>query len=253
MSQLPGIVTHRKPKKMALDSAQKSALVYGDPIVIETGQTDSGNSVRSTVLRPGNVVAKKSGSTKFVVADDYAHIDQGTAAAVVSAEAPDGDWASKVLKLFRNGVKVAEVTAAATDDTLAEWLTLLNGDQAFAANAEAADDGAGKLEITDQLGIGAIRVEINLNTAYANAFDSDDDGTNDSSYAEDENDLVDVRVILEEVDMLDAGGNADDGFCSENAWAGIFRVSDLITGGSDGTIPASAKGVLRARGSQFAS
>jgi len=246
MSSLPGIVTHRKPKRMALNDAQQSALIKGGPVVIESGQVDAGNTAyRTTVLRPGNVITKKTGSTKFVVVDDYANVDQGTVAAVTSAIAPDVTWQSVVLTIFRNGVKVYTVTAGAADDTLAEFLTLLNTTTPM-PELIAADDGGGKLKITDEIGNGdAIRVEASLATAYGTAGGA-------GSYAEDEGTVPDVRVILEEVDMLSAAGSAQDGFCSENAWSGSFRVGDLIRGKSGAAgIPASAKAILKARGSQF--
>lgn len=244
-SNVPGITTHKTPKKMGLDDVQVSALVYGDPIVIESGATDSGHTNQTNTLRPGQVLIKKTGSTKFIVASDYANADPGSVAVVDSAEAPDSDWASTTITLYRNGVLVATVTAAAGDDTLGEFLTLLNSDQSFAANAIAADDGGGNLRITDLQGGGdALRVESTLATAYGTAGGA-------GSYAEDEGELPDVRVTLEEVTMVDANGTAMDGFCSENARVGHFKVADLVTNGTKGSIPASAKGVLKKRGSKF--
>lgn len=249
-TSLPGVTTRTKPKRLALDDVQLSSLVYGDPIVIESGTTDAGSS-RSTLLRPGGVYMKKTGSTKFVAVTNVHEVDQGTPAAITSAEAVDAGWASKTLTLFRNGVKVAEVTVGGADDTAAEWVTALHADVAFRANATASDS-SGSLVITDNLGGGdALRVEVDLDTAYDNAFDSSGGSSNDSSYEEAIGTVPDVRVILDEVDMLDGNATAIDGHSARNVWAGHFKTADLVSGGTLGTIPASAQGIFQARGSRF--
>lgn len=250
-SQLPGITTFKSPKRMALDDVQLSATVFGDSIEILTGEADSGHTGQTNVLRPGNVVAKKSGSSKFILASNanWADIDKGAVAAINSAEAPDGDWVSKVVKLYRNGVKVAEVTLAGDDDSTSEVRDALNADPEFAANALATGEDAAVLVITDLHGKGdALTVEINLDTAYAV-----DIGT--SSIAHAKGSLPDVRVLGEEVCMVDAAGNAIDGFSSFNFWSGHFKATDLIVGGTQATqasdIPAWARAVLEARGSKI--
>lgn len=242
-SSLAGITTHKNPKRMALDDVQQGALVYGDPIVIASGVTDSGHTGQTNTLRPGTVVVKKTGSTQFVSATDYANHDVGSVAQVDSAEAPDADWASTTITLYRNGVQVASVTLGGADDTVAEVVTALNADQAFAANAKAVANTI--LEVYDLLGNGdALRLESTLATAYATAGGA-------GSYAEAIGSVPDVRVLLEEVTMVDANGTATTGFSAENARKGHFKIADLVSGGTAGTIPASARGVLTRRGSTF--
>lgn len=251
-SQLPGIVTHKSPKRMALDDVQLSTLVLGGPILIETGTTDSGHSGQTNVLRPGGMYAKKTGSDLFtpVSNGNWANIDKGSRATLTSAEAADTDWDGTVIKLYRNGVKVAEVTLSGTDDSTSEVVAALNGDQAFAANAVASGQDAEPLVITDLHAKGdALTVEQNLATAW---------GVNLTtlSIAHAKGTVPDVRVIGEEVCMVDASGAAIHGFCSWNFRAGYFKAKQLIVGGTQATavsdIPAWARACMEALGGQFA-
>lgn len=248
-SRVPGIVTHKMPKRMGLDEVQLSTLVKGTPFMVKSGTRDTGHTGATTVLRPGNIFAKAAGQAYFVllIADNHALIDFGAPAAVVSAEAPDAGWGGKTLKLYRNGVLVATVVGAGGDDTLAEWITALHANRAFSANAVASDDGTGKLKITDALGRGdALRVALDLETGYANAFDSDADDADDSSYQEAVGTLLDVRMNLEEIPMLDASGADIEGACFDNLWAGTIKVAQLAAA----ALPAMAQGVFQQRGSQ---
>jgi hypothetical protein len=250
-SQLPGITRARRPKRMALADTQVGSFQKGDPITIKAGTTATGytgsDGQRTTILPPGTVLIKESGGTDFVNADDYANADPGSLAVVDSAEAPDADWVSGTFKIFRNGVLIYTQAAGAADDTLAEFLTLLNTTNPM-PNLVASDSGGGLLRITDQIGAGdAIRVEYTLATAYGTAGGS-------GSFAEDEGTVPDVRVLAEEVDMLDSAGAARTGSTAvsgDNYLFGHFRTADLYTDGTRGTIPASAKAILAERGSYF--
>jgi|GEM_PF-3796544 len=250
-SNLPGIVTAKKPKRMALDSVQIGQMRFGGPIKIKSGTTDSGHTGMTSVLRPGGMFVAEAGATGlFVPVSDWVGGERGTAAVLTSAEAPDTDWDVSVMKLFRNGVQVASVTLAATDDTTSEVVTALNANASFRNHALASGLDAAVLVITDVLGIGALSIEINLLSAYATANGAA------SSVAHAVNVLPDVRVIAEEVAMRDASGESIDGFCSENYEAGLFRASHLVIGGTQATtlaaVPAWARGVMEARGSRFA-
>lgn len=250
-SNLPGLTAHHKPKRMALDDVQIGTMRSGSAIRIKSGTTDSGHTGMTNLLRPGGIFAKETGDTGYYVpVTDWVNAEKGTAAVLTSAEAPDADWASKVVKLFRNGLQVAEVTLAGTDDSTSEVVTALNANASFRNHALASGLDAAVLVITDVLGLGALSVEINLLSAYATANGAA------SSVAHGINLVPDVRVIAEEVAMLDAAGEAIAGFCSENFTAGFFRGKHLIVGGVQVTttltlIPAWARAIFEARGSSF--
>ena len=250
-SNLPGIVTTKKPKRMALDSVQIGQMRFGGPIKIKSGTTDSGHTGMTSVLRPGGMFVAEAGATGlFVPVGEWVSGERGTAAVLTSAETADTDWDGSVMKLFRNGVLVASVTLGGDDDTTAEVVTALNANVSFRNHALASGANGAVLVITDVIGIGALSIEINLLTAYATANGAA------SSVAHAVNVLPDVRVIAEEVAMRDAGGESIDGFCSENYEAGLFRASHLVIGGTQATtlaaVPAWARGVMEARGSRFA-
>lgn len=257
-SSLPGIVTHRKPKRMALDEGQ--SYEFGQPIRIKSGTTDSGHTGQTNVLRPGGIFVEETGSTGYFVpaADaDWADIAKGSLGAITSEEAPDDDWESKTLYLYRNGILVASVALGANDDTTAEVVTALNGDTSFRKHALASGDNGNPLVITDDNpgAGGALTVVFPLTTAYATAIDTTGNGSNDSSIAHAKSTLPDVRVIGEEVAMVDSAGNAQAGYSSFNLRAGHFRASKLIVGGTQATtlaaIPAWVRAIFEARGSTF--
>lgn len=249
-SNVPGVVTTRRPRRMALDDVQQSSIKFGQPIKIKSGTADSGHTNQTNVLRHGGMFVNETGATGYhVPVSDWVNADHGTVATLTSAEAPDGDWASKVMKLFRNGVQVASVTLGGADDSTSEVVTALNANKAFVANAVASGNDAAVLVITDALGVGALSVEINLLSAYATANGAA------SSVAHAINVPPDVRVILEEVCMTDASGAAIAGSSTFNAIAGHFKRSELVIGGtvaaSLAAVPAWARGAMERLGSKF--
>lgn len=248
-SNLPGITTAKKPKRMALDSVQLGSMRFGGPILIKSGTTDSGHTGATNTLRPGTMVAAETGGTGYYVpVSDWASVAKGTAGAITSLIAGGATTQSKILKLFRNGVQVASVTFASDDNTTSKLVTALNGNASFRNHAVASGADGAALVITDVLGIGALTAEIDLDTFFAI-----DIGTSSIGHAITTH--PDVRVIGEEVGMRDANGEAIAGHSSWNFEAGLFRASHLIVGGAQVTaltdIPAWARAVLEARGSTF--
>jgi hypothetical protein len=249
-SNLPGIVTFKTPKRMALDGIQQGSMRFGGPIKIKSGTADSGHTGQTNILRPGGIFVEETGSTGYYVpVNEWVSVAKGTAAVITSAEDPDADWASKVIKLFRNGVQVASVTLGAGDDTTSEVVTALNADASFRNNAIASGADLANLVITDVVGLGALTVEINLLSAYATANGAA------SSVGHAVNVIPDVRVIGESVCMTDSAGSAAPGECTYNFTAGHFRGKHLIVGGTVVAaltdIPAFARAILEARGSTF--
>lgn len=258
-SQLPGITTFRSPKRMALDEVQLSTMVLGDPIQIASGVVDAGHTGQTNVLRPGGMFAKKTGSSLYVPVSDayWGLIDKGGVGEITSEEAPDDDWEGKTLSLYRNGVLVAAVVLAGTDDTTSEVVTALNANASFRNHALASGGDGEPLVITDVLGFGgALSASIPLTTAFAAAYDQDGAGGNDASVAHAKSTQPDVRVIGEEVCMVDAAGNAIDGFSAWNFRVGYFQAKQLIIGGTQAAqlsdVPAWARAVMEALGSRFA-
>lgn len=249
-SNLPGITTHKKPKRMALDSVQLGRMQFGAPIRIKAGTVDSGHTSMTSVLRPGGIFVAETGATGYYVpVDDWANADKGTLGAITSAEAADTDWDGTVIKLFRNGVQVASVTLAGTDDSTSEVVTALNANASFRNHAVASGSDGQPLVITDVLGYGgALSVEQNLDTAWSTDIGSSSIGHAKSTYP-------DVRIIGEEVAMRDANGESIAGLCTYNFEAGLFRASHLIVGGTQATtlaaVPAWVRAIFEARGSTF--
>lgn len=251
-SNLPGITTHKKPKRMGLDSAQLGRMQFGAPIKIKAGTTDSGHTGMTSVLRPGGIFVKETGDTGFYVpaaTADWASIDKGSLGAITSDEAADTDWDGTIIKLFRNGVQVASVTLAGTDDSTSEVVTALNANASFRNHAIASGTDGNPLVITDVLGYGgALSVEQNLASAWPVDLTTFSVGHAKSAQP-------DVRIIGEEVAMRDANGESIAGLCSYNFEAGLFRASHLIVGGTQATaladIPAWVRAIFEARGSTF--
>lgn len=217
--------------------------VAGNDVRIAGSQTT--DATPTTRVEPGTVVVKESGDGLYYLADAADGVSAGdinTVALVSSAEAPDGDWASKVVTwsvFYADGSSyTGTVTAAAGDDTVAEFVTLLNADAAFANHLVAAANTV--LEIRSRAkGRVTVRISVNLTTAYGTVSGS-------SSYTEASGTEADYRVVTRHVDLVDAQGTALTASQPvATLLAGKFRESALSN------LSNEAKAVLMGRGSLF--
>lgn len=238
-TELAGMLRHTK----FLVDGQKT--VQGNDVRLKGGVTTDFPQTGGKVMPAGAVVVKKTADGLYYLADDAANGDRNTAAVVTSAEKPDADWKDKVLSWevsLPSGLKVSgTVTASGSDDdTIAEWVSLLNTDPGFAAYLVASDSGADDLLVitTRATGRVAVYVSIDLDTAYAT-----DDGS--SSSASDEGTEADYRVTCEQRSLVGMDGASRNSDAVPTLRAGNFDESEL-TG-----LTLEAKAVLMGRGSLF--
>ncbi|GIW60232.1 MAG: hypothetical protein KatS3mg087_1298 [Patescibacteria group bacterium] len=202
------------------------------PVLIDSAVTDSG-STPTNYIRAGMVLVKNSSTGRYVAADDAAG-DRNTAPSVTADEAVGTTWASTTHSFYRNGVLVAQVTLAATDDSYAEYATALNNNAAFAANFSVSDAGGGVPKITakDTGSDVYIRVVSSLATAY---------GANGKTAR---GSWADYRVLIQKVLLEDLDGTAAHKY-GMAMMRGHFKESNLLR------VTDEAKQVLVARGSRL--
>ena len=133
-------------------------------ITIHEDTVDSG-STTTTQLRPGLVLGETSTAGVFIDAGD-ATVAASTKSSVTSAENVDGDWASTTItvEVLETGASYS-VTASGTDDTAAEFVTLINGDAGIAAVVVASADGSDLVITAREYGV-TIKVTSDLATAF---------------------------------------------------------------------------------------
>lgn len=208
-----------------------------EAIVLDSGNVDSGSTPTSR-FRAGNVVVYKTSIGQYVEANDTTG-DRPTQPTVTSAEAADTDWDGTTITTYLDGVLVATSVLAGSDDSTSEVVTKLNTDYA-AANLPIVASGldAAVLVIKVNGGIhSSLRVESTLATAYATAGGA-------GSYAEDVGNEADYRVTLEDVDLIDRDGTAQDAQVAA-CKTGYFDESALIN------LTVAAKAELQRRGARF--
>jgi len=230
---LPGIISSTQSYRRHRISDHP--YVKGGVGVLDAGNTDAG-STPATRFRPGNVVALRTSTGRFVAAND-ANGDRNTAASVTSDEKPDADWQSKTLTVTSSEGDVVVVLGGA-DDTIAEVVTAVNA-AAAALNIPivAADSGAADLLVlsTTRKGAGTwIKVTSDLATAFG-AAGKEDSGSD-----------ADYRVTEEHADLIDENGTAVHARCATSR-AGHYDKSELIN------LTGEALDVLSRRGSVFES
>jgi hypothetical protein len=219
--------------------------IQGSDVRVAGGQTtDASPTYR---VEPGMVVVKESGDGLYYLSDGADGVSAGdinTAAVVTSKEAPDADWKDKTLTW---SVRYAGQTIGGTiagsgadDDTIAEWVTLLNADIGFAAHLVASDNGGDDLLVitTRAKGRVSLRVSMDLDTAFTT-----DDGA--SSSGTDEGGEADYRVITQHGDLETISGAATPSKMLATLTCGHFRESAMQH------MSAEAKAVLEGRGSKF--
>lgn len=236
--ELIGQIRH----KAGLIDSQKT--VQGNDVKLKGGVETDFPADGDKVMPPFAVVVKKTADGLYYLANDAANGDRNTAAVVTSAEKPDADWKDKTLTwtlhLPSGAVEEGTVLLGNADDTIAEVITALHADYAFASRFVASDSGAGDLLVvtTKAKGRVALKLSMDLDTAYAT-----DDGA--SSSATDEGAEADYRVTAEQRSLVGIGGAARDSDPVPTYKAGHFDESEL-TG-----LTLEAKAVLMGRGSIF--
>ena len=109
-----------------------------EAVTLSEDTVDAGNSP-TTQLRRGLVLGYDGGLDLWIDAGD-ATVDAHEQAVVTSVEAPDADWQSMVLTVTIDGVDY-EVTAGGGDDTIGEFVTLINDSPVLAPHVIASDSG----------------------------------------------------------------------------------------------------------------
>lgn len=226
--------------------------------LIDSQRTVQGNDVRlkggvetdfpadgDKVMPAFAVVVKKTADGLYYLANDDANGDRNTPAVVTSIEKPDADWKGKTitwtLYLPDGTVEEDSVLLGNDDDTIAEVVTALNGDDDFSDRFVASDSGAGDLlVITTKLkGRVGLKVSMDLDTAY----ETDAGAT---SYDTAEGAIADYRITAEQRQLVGIGGAARDSDPVPTFLAGHFKESEL-TG-----LTLEAKATFIGRGSIFA-
>lgn len=236
--QLPNLVTVTRTEKCPLYNRQG---LVEENAVLDSTVGDGSTNANSDLSAPawqvpaGLVVCQDESGSKWVEANDKDR-KGGAMAAITSAEDVDAGWASGTLKLYIDGQLVASVPAAGTDDTAAEYVTLLNANASFAANAFASASGSA-LVITALRGH-SMRVHHTLDTAY------DDAGAGGGSEESAAATVARYGVTLHPCVLQDLNGNAIDG-PTKIATKGVFKESELTS------LTGEAKGALIAQGAIF--
>lgn len=212
----------------------------GADIRLKGGVTTDFPTTGDKIMPPGAVVVLKTSDGLYYLANDTSNGDRNTAAAISSLEKPDADWKSKTITWavsYPDGSVFSGTVAAGTgDDTVAEFVTLLNSDEDFAAHLVASDAGATDLLTITTLAKGRVGLSLScdLSTVYG-------DGVTLTDYGAE----ADYRVISEQRDLTAIGGATRDSDTVPTFLAGHFDESELT-----GLTP-EARGVLISRGSIF--
>lgn len=232
---VPGLVTStRTPRRFLID--EYPAPEPGGTVVIDSGNTDAGNTPTS-LFSEGNVIVLRTSTGRFVEAND-SNGDVFTPPVVSSAEAADTDWDGTTLTFYLNGDLVATVVLAGSDDSTSEVVTAL--ETAFLADQiplVASGLDAAVLVVTAHV-LGSLRVESTLATAFATAGGA-------GSYAEDNSTDPLFLVTRQPVLLLTADGTAAAHKMCDTCWKGHFSLAGLTN------LTAAARAVLERRGSRF--
>lgn len=232
------------------DMAQRAYLIdgsrtkQGNDVIVAGGQTTDYPASGGKRIRAGSVVVKETGDGLYYLADGADGASAGdinTVALVSSAEAPDADWASKVITwsvFYPDGRIVSDsVTLGAGDDTVAEVVTALHANVNFRNHLLATANTI--LEVRALVkGAVRVRISVDLTTAYGTI-----DGT--SSYTEAVGTEADYRVITQDRDLVDLDGASAPSRPVSTLLAGRFDESEMSH------LSNEARAVLQGRGSTF--
>lgn len=201
-----------------------------DTVTLDSGNTDAGNTP-TTEFRPGNVVALRTSTGRYVEAND-ANGDRCTSPAKTSSGHTDGNG---VIEVVGNHGSISVTTSTGTG-TEANNATDLNANAAFAAHY-VATSGGGELTITAR-GKGADE------WFYIAAASRDGAGFSEGESNGVAGTDADYRVTRDLGILADADGTAVHDEVQAYR-AGYFDESQLIN------LTAEARAVLSRRGSIF--
>lgn len=205
--------------------------VSGPDCLLKSSVTDSGASP-TTTIRKGCVIGKKNSDSKFYLADS-ADVTRDAPPSITGAGRSNGNG---VVKLVGNHGTISVTTATGTG-TLAENVTDLNADKAFAAHYVASDSG------------GQLKIEAR-NPGKGEWFYIHTDTMASAGFAEGEANAVagtdgEYYVTEEEVSMLDPQTNAVADRPVRTSHRAFYDESELLH-----TTP-EALACLRRRGARF--
>lgn len=208
-----------------------SALVRGGDVVLDSSNTDAGNTPTFR-MRPGNVVIKRSSTGRYVEAND-ANADTGTAPSITSSGHSD---ANGEIKLVGNHGTIS-VTTSTGSGTEANHATDLNADAQFSAFYTASSAG-GELTIAANRAGSDEWFYVHTDTIATAGFSK---GVSNSVRGSD----PDVRVLEGfSSDLENLDGTAQHG-TAPTSLAGHYDESALIN------LTGQAREVLSRRGSIF--
>lgn len=219
-SALPGLVSFPRPSRRVTVSNYPHE--PAEEVVIQSDQVDSGNSAfRTTFLRPGCVLVKRTSSGEYVLASD-ANADEQAAAAVATlvTNPGSGGWDGTLTIKGHWGSLSVSLSADNTDAAVA---TAINS-AAAALNPESrapivAADTTGEVTITNAdkgAGTWLHCVHGTVTTMFGS--------TGAGSIGTD----PEVRVTLGYVDMLNGAGTAVAASSGPVLRAGNFDAANLI-------------------------
>lgn len=215
-----------------------SRTIQGRDVTLAGNQTTNYPASGGKRVAEGTVVVKKTGDGLYYLADDGSNGDRNAAATVASLEAADTDWDGATYTItitYPDGTVVEKaLTAAGTDDSTSEMVTLINSDQTLEGHVVASGNDGQVLTITTvRKGNVHLKVTSSLSTAFG-ASGQEDDGVE-----------ADYRVVTRLADTTDLAGSSYAPVVP-TLLAGAFDESELSN------LTDEAKAVLLGRGSSFA-
>lgn len=219
----------------------------GEGITITSGVVDSSNGLeRTSILRPGYVVVKRTSTGKYLDTSD-ANGDRDAVASATSLVDIGAGAANKTFKFkYKGGVEHTITTATATTSVSA-LVTLLNADDKFNSDL-IADAVSSTLRIRSKRAGSGEYFEITDGTLNGQGGSSQDTFANNTTAIGTD---ADYRVIgfegapEEYVDLLTDLGVATDNDETQNLWAASFVEASLVG------LTTQAKACFLRRNSRF--
>lgn len=233
----PGVKTLKIPGRKI--RFQDLPLVRGSDVTIKSTVVDSGNGLaRTSLIRSGNVVVKKTADSLYYLANDATNGDRNGPAIVTSVLGDGNAWKGATITSVINGGPGIAVTTQAGTATVAAAATDLNANAIFAAQL-VASTAAGKLVVKTLLGgsVMSLGISASDNTLFGASPGVLAQGTD-----------ADYRVLEGDglaADMLDSVAVASD-TPAPSSYAGAYITAQLLNSTPE------ALAVLARRGSIFA-
>lgn len=230
---MSAILKHQSTTKPGRRVLVKDDRTVRKSITIKSTVTDATNSaMRTTILRPGLVLVKKTSDGLYYLSTDAA-ADRATAPSIVSAGHADSDNATFKLVGNHGTITVSITTNAGAE---ADWVTDLNADTAFKAHYVASVSGTDVLVTARAAGEQEwfyVHTDTTAGAAFPEGETNAAQGTN-----------ADYVILDDYVDMLDESATASDATTSA-LQAGNFFTTNLLL------LTPEAKATLAQRGSIF--